>query len=179
MVAELELAGSLEENKNSSRKSMFVENFSELFRYFSTYPTESFTRGHCAPSERRFLLFVHSPVSDFKFRSGWPVKNDHDYGDSGPLLSDPCRQRTDKMRLKCASFIAVVLFGIFCTVLCDDPEKWKKKDVRDYTDADLERLFEQWEVRPVLQLTLCVLNYFEVIKIKWDEYVFAFHIISH
>ena len=23
---------------------------------------------------------------------------------------------------------------------------WKKKDVRDYTDADLERLFEQWEV---------------------------------
>ena len=25
-------------------------------------------------------------------------------------------------------------------------EKWKKKDVRDYTDADLERLFEQWEV---------------------------------
>ena len=31
--------------------------------------------------------------------------------------------------------------------ISDDPgEKWKKKDVRDYTDADLERLFEQWEV---------------------------------
>lgn len=25
-------------------------------------------------------------------------------------------------------------------------EKWKKKDVRDYSDADLERLFDQWEV---------------------------------
>ena len=25
-------------------------------------------------------------------------------------------------------------------------EKWKKKDVTDYTDADLERLYEQWEV---------------------------------
>ncbi|XP_048750957.1 LRP chaperone MESD-like [Ostrea edulis] len=24
-------------------------------------------------------------------------------------------------------------------------EKWKKKDVRDYSDADLERLFDQWE----------------------------------
>ncbi|XP_059153101.1 LDLR chaperone boca-like [Physella acuta] len=24
-------------------------------------------------------------------------------------------------------------------------EKWKKKDVRDYNDADIERLFEQWE----------------------------------
>jgi len=25
-------------------------------------------------------------------------------------------------------------------------EKWKKKDIRDYTDADVERLYEQWEV---------------------------------
>ena len=25
-------------------------------------------------------------------------------------------------------------------------EKWKMKDPRDYTDADLERLLEQWEV---------------------------------
>jgi len=28
----------------------------------------------------------------------------------------------------------------------DANEKWKKKDIRDYTDADLERLYEQWEV---------------------------------
>ena len=27
-------------------------------------------------------------------------------------------------------------------------EKWKKKDVRDYTEADMERLYEQWEVTP-------------------------------
>jgi len=26
-----------------------------------------------------------------------------------------------------------------------DSEKWKKKDIRDYTEADLERLYEQWE----------------------------------
>ena len=25
-------------------------------------------------------------------------------------------------------------------------EKWKKKQVTDYTDADLERLYDQWEV---------------------------------
>lgn len=25
-------------------------------------------------------------------------------------------------------------------------EKWKKKDIRDYSEADLERLFDQWEV---------------------------------
>ena len=28
----------------------------------------------------------------------------------------------------------------------DEKDKWKKKDVRDYSDADLERLFDQWEV---------------------------------
>lgn len=25
-------------------------------------------------------------------------------------------------------------------------EGWKKKDIRDYSDADLERLLDQWEV---------------------------------
>ena len=28
----------------------------------------------------------------------------------------------------------------------DASEKWKKKDIRDYNDADVERLYEQWEV---------------------------------
>lgn len=27
----------------------------------------------------------------------------------------------------------------------DKPE-WAKKDIRDYTDADMERLLDQWEV---------------------------------
>lgn len=31
-------------------------------------------------------------------------------------------------------------------------EKWKKKDVRDYTDVDVEHLYDQWEV--TLNLTL-------------------------
>jgi hypothetical protein len=32
-------------------------------------------------------------------------------------------------------------------------EKWKKKDVRDYTDADIERLYDQWEVSYFRTLT--------------------------
>lgn len=28
-----------------------------------------------------------------------------------------------------------------------DKDKWKKKDVRDYTDADIERLYDEWEVK--------------------------------
>jgi hypothetical protein len=44
---------------------------------------------------------------------------------------------------------------LFTTVICiihckkfQDKEKpaWAKKDIRDYNDADLERLLEQWEV---------------------------------
>lgn len=29
----------------------------------------------------------------------------------------------------------------------DDKPAWAKKDIRDYNDADLERLLDQWEVR--------------------------------
>ena len=32
----------------------------------------------------------------------------------------------------------------------DASEKWKKKNIRDYTDADVERLYEQWEVGVIL-----------------------------
>ena len=39
----------------------------------------------------------------------------------------------------------------------EESEKWKKKDVRDYNDADVERLFEQWEVRIIfVAFVLCI-----------------------
>ncbi|PIK62160.1 putative LDLR chaperone boca-like isoform X1 [Apostichopus japonicus] len=50
---------------------------------------------------------------------------------------------------------AVTLGFCLTSVLCaEDPntdeevpasEKWKKKDIRDYNDADMERLYQQWE----------------------------------
>lgn len=56
-----------------------------------------------------------------------------------------------------STFLIVVLLVTFLsTTYCGDTseeeedgpaQKWKKKDVRDYNDADLERLFDQWEVR--------------------------------
>lgn len=39
----------------------------------------------------------------------------------------------------------------------DAKDKWKKKDVRDYTDADLERLYDQWEV--YIQRKFEMINY--------------------
>ncbi|XP_070184022.1 LRP chaperone MESD-like [Littorina saxatilis] len=44
-------------------------------------------------------------------------------------------------------FLLVVLCVSAITAKKDEEEseKWKKKDVRDYTDADVERLFDQWE----------------------------------
>lgn len=52
----------------------------------------------------------------------------------------------------------VLLFAtIICIVQCKkfqdkDKPAWAKKDIRDYNDADIERLLEQWEVN-LLQLT--------------------------
>lgn len=48
----------------------------------------------------------------------------------------------------------VLLFLLILTIKeidckkTDKKEKpdWAKKDIRDYTDADLERLYDQWEV---------------------------------
>ena len=40
-------------------------------------------------------------------------------------------------------------------------EKWKKKDIRDYSEADLERLFDQWEVSSSTSwadLSLCLMK---------------------
>ncbi len=44
-------------------------------------------------------------------------------------------------------FLSIISAGLLKDTEPDEKdEKWKKKDVRDYTDADLERLYEQWEV---------------------------------
>ena len=51
--------------------------------------------------------------------------------------------------LSCFLAISISIHVCMCQEMKTEDEtreKWKKKDVRDYTDADLERLFEQWEV---------------------------------
>jgi len=55
----------------------------------------------------------------------------------------------------CVIMLLILLFSPYTTCSKEDtdeekpPEddKWKKKDVRDYSEADLEKLFDQWEVR--------------------------------
>lgn len=41
----------------------------------------------------------------------------------------------------------------------DSADNWKKKDIRDYSEADLERLYEQWEVRTCL-FTIIIIYYY-------------------
>ena len=49
----------------------------------------------------------------------------------------------------------VYLILLFITIIeSGENEKWKKKDIRDYTDADLERLYDQWEVSVVVSSVL-------------------------
>jgi len=54
---------------------------------------------------------------------------------------------------KCSIFCLFFSIFLFCLLSVAEVrgeedkknEKWKKKDIRDYTEADLERLYEQWE----------------------------------
>lgn len=47
--------------------------------------------------------------------------------------------------------LCIILLAVFSAVLvtakkaADKPD-WAKKDIRDYSDADMERLLDQWEV---------------------------------
>lgn len=53
-------------------------------------------------------------------------------------------------------------FGILLVILvvaaignckkAKEKPKWAKKDIRDYSEADMERLLDQWEVRVYLEL---------------------------
>ena len=52
-----------------------------------------------------------------------------------------------------------------------DSEKWKKKDVRDYTDADLEKLLDQWEVFYCLHIFHWSW-YLAILVLKLDNVVF-------
>lgn len=46
-----------------------------------------------------------------------------------------------------SSLIACILLLVSASVVLADKVKpdWAKKDIRDYSDADLERLYDQWE----------------------------------
>lgn len=46
--------------------------------------------------------------------------------------------------------VLIVLVLVGAVVLCKKPQEkpeWAKKDIRDFSDADMERLLDQWEVR--------------------------------
>lgn len=48
----------------------------------------------------------------------------------------------------------ILLFSIILVVgvqakKADDKPNWAKKDIRDYNDADMERLLDQWNVSTV------------------------------
>lgn len=49
-----------------------------------------------------------------------------------------------EMRLPTLSLCVFAM--LICLIVCDtNKPEWTKKNIRDYTDADLERLYEQWE----------------------------------
>ena len=53
------------------------------------------------------------------------------------------------LRLVSRTNLVFLLLALTCNINCVTSAKekpdWAKKDIRDYSDVDLERLFDQWE----------------------------------
>lgn len=47
-------------------------------------------------------------------------------------------------------FVTILMLVVLVFVAAEETKPKKKKDIRDYNDADLERLFDEWEVRWIL-----------------------------
>lgn len=55
-------------------------------------------------------------------------------------------------------FVLIALLPLIAAKKFNDETKpdWAKKDIRDFTDADMERLLDQWEVN--IKLTKYLVN---------------------
>lgn len=58
-----------------------------------------------------------------------------------------CKQTNMAVRITCILGIFLLIFVGVSSKKTNDEEKpaWTKKDIRDYTDADMERLLDQWD----------------------------------
>lgn len=58
-----------------------------------------------------------------------------------------------KLKMKLIISCVTISFLLLITIAAckksgkENKPEWAKKDIRDYSDADLERLLDQWEVR--------------------------------
>lgn len=63
--------------------------------------------------------------------------------------------------MKLKTFIVVISFLLLINIAaCKKSDKenkpdWAKKDIRDYSEADLERLLDQWEVSLLKVIKCC------------------------
>ena len=54
-------------------------------------------------------------------------------------------KKTSKMSTKLATILFITVL-VICQVFCIEEKNRINKDPRDYTDADLEKLMQQWDV---------------------------------
>lgn len=62
------------------------------------------------------------------------------------------------MESKLCILLVILLFAaIACAKKSEEKPAWAKKDIRDYSDADMERLLDQWEVSDfVTSFSICL-----------------------
>ncbi|KAF0043733.1 hypothetical protein F2P81_005070 [Scophthalmus maximus] len=78
------------------------------------------------------------------YSSDAPLPSSRDRQTSRANQRTPSVNMASDSRLRCVSLLLCAL--LLCTLAADSNEKpKKKKDIRDYNDADMARLLEQWE----------------------------------
>lgn len=54
----------------------------------------------------------------------------------------------------CVFLVLIMMCALAVAKKAKDKPDWAKKDIRDYSEADMERLLDQWEVSPLLLIVL-------------------------
>lgn len=71
---------------------------------------------------------------------------------------------------KMKAFASILIIVVISTAINskkfneNDKPEWAKKDIRDYTDADMERLLDQWEVKRQRQKNTTLMLHFRRTK---------------
>lgn len=72
-----------------------------------------------------------------------------------------------------SSYLILILVFVLISVNCkkftdENKPEWAKKDIRDFNDADMERLLDQWEVSFLMEIL--IKDFFNIYKNQTNVY---------
>lgn len=104
----------------------------KLYNQPSVVNHVNYSSNRTRPLSECVTLNKPEPISKLQAESSQPIR-EHKVG-----------KMASSIRWRCVSVLLFVVFIL--SVHCSNSNPKKKKDIRDYNDADMAKLLEQWEV---------------------------------